>query len=248
VATNRATTVHRDAWVAPGAELEEPVHISAGANVYNNVRIGRYAFVNVGCAIYPHSRLGRYCSLGRWAEVGAANHPTSWVSTHLFQVTANTFSRDEAYASLSRMQGARLHPPTAIGNDCWVGAKAVIRAGVTVGDGAVIGAGAVVTRDVPPYAIVVGAPARILRFRFDEDTIRRFILLQWWDDPIETMSGIPFDDVRRALDLLEERRAKRSSTSASSCTIPTGGEAGSPPLAADAVSVGTGEPDTAKTN
>lgn len=70
-----------------------------------------------------------------------------------------------------------------IGSDVWIGAHAIILPAVTVGDGAIVGAGAVVTHDVPPYAVVVGVPAKILRFRFDEDTVNKLLRIRWWDWP-----------------------------------------------------------------
>ena len=82
-----------------------------------------------------------------------------------------------------------------LGNDVWVGFEAVILAGVTIGDGAIIGARAVVTRDVPPYAIVGGVPARLIRRRFDEATIESLLALQWWDWEPER--------IRRALPVLQ---------------------------------------------
>lgn len=73
----------------------------------------------------------------------------------------------------------------AIGNDCWIGARVSIISGVTIHDGAVVLAGAVVTKDVPPYAIVGGVPARVLKYRYDEDTIQVLLNSQWWNRDIE---------------------------------------------------------------
>ena len=81
---------------------------------------------------------------------------------------------------------------TVIGNDVWIGKRAIIKAGVKIGDGAVVGAGAVVTKDVPPYAIVAGVPAKIIKYRFDEDTIAQLLKTKWWnlsDEELEKRAG-----------------------------------------------------------
>jgi len=85
---------------------------------------------------------------------------------------------------------------TRIGNDVWIGAGATLLGkggGLTIGDGAIVGAGSVVTKDVPPYAIVGGNPARIIRYRFDEAIIRRLLALKWWDWPVERIMAAKED-------------------------------------------------------
>ena len=88
-----------------------------------------------------------------------------------------------------------------IGNDVWIGYEAVILAGVTIGDGAIIGTRALVTRDVAPYTIVGGVPARELRLRFPEETIAELLTLKWWDWPIEliqsNLASLQSGDIRR---------------------------------------------------
>ena len=80
-----------------------------------------------------------------------------------------------------------------IGNDVWIGYHATIMQGVTIGDGAIVGARAVVTKDVPPYAIVGGVPARILKYRFDESTRKKLLVLKWWDwDPEKIKANLPY--------------------------------------------------------
>jgi len=90
-----------------------------------------------------------------------------------------------------------------IGNDVWVGAAALVLKGVTVGDGAVIGAGSVVTKDVPPYAIVTGNPAQIIRYRFDDATIKRLLSSTWWNREPEFIATLPLGDVEACLKMLE---------------------------------------------
>lgn len=75
--------------------------------------------------------------------------------------------------------------PVTIGNDCWIGQRAILIGGITIGDGAVVMAGAVVTKDVPPYAMVGGVPAKIIKYRYDEETIDFLLKAQWWNRPIE---------------------------------------------------------------
>ena len=91
-----------------------------------------------------------------------------------------------------------------IGNDVWIGYEAVVLAGVTVGDGAIIGARALVTKDVPPYTIVGGVPARIIRRRFPEDTIAKLLKLQWWEWPAEKIKGCIGAIQRGEMETLEE--------------------------------------------
>lgn len=132
---------------------------------------------------YPinHERLviGKFCSIACGAKFlfNCANHTLKSLSTYTFPLFYEDWSLDKSdVASAWDNKGDII-----IGNDVWIGYEAVIMAGVHIGDGAIVGTRAVVTKDVPPYTIVGGVPARPIRKRFDEDTIRKLETLQWWD-------------------------------------------------------------------
>ena len=139
---------------------------------------------------YPvnHDRLiiGRFCSIACGAKFlfNSANHALHSLSTYPFPIFYEEWGLQGAnVASAWDNKG-----DIVLGNDVWVGFEAVILAGVTIGDGAIIGARAVVTRDVPPYTIVGGVPARPIRARFPEETVKRLQRLQWWDWPRERIA------------------------------------------------------------
>jgi virginiamycin A acetyltransferase len=138
------------------------------------IEIGLYTFGAFDrWRVPPGTRIGRYCSIARNARFIDANHPMDALSTHPY-----------FYESRHGVIAAdRLHlRPQIVGDDVWIGHSATIAAGCHhIGRGAVIGAGAVVTRDVPPYAIVTGLPAAVARYRFDPETIAAIEESRWWE-------------------------------------------------------------------
>ena len=127
--------------------------------------------------------IGRFCSIACGARFlfNSANHKLQSLATYPFPIFFEKWG-------LERQQVAKAWDnkgDIVIGNDVWIGYEAILLAGVTIGDGAVIGTRALVTKDVPPYTIVGGTPARVLRKRFSEDTISALLRLKWWDWPIE---------------------------------------------------------------
>ena len=124
-------------------------------------------------------RIGKFCSIACGAKFlfNSANHTLRSLSTYPFPI----FYEEWGLEGKDIRQAWDNKGDIVIGNDVWIGYQAVILAGVTVGDGAIIGSRAVVTRDVPPYTIVGGVPAKPIRKRFDEDTIARLQALRWWD-------------------------------------------------------------------
>jgi acetyltransferase-like isoleucine patch superfamily enzyme len=144
------------------------------------VTIGRHTFghgVETFQIFMPGARIevGAFCSIQRESRILAGSeHVMTRAST--FPFNAQLFDPDRGNLGEAIDRG-----PTMIGNDVWIGMRAIVLSGVMIGDGAVIAAGAVVSRSVPAYSIVAGNPARVVRYRFDETTRRRLLALSWWD-------------------------------------------------------------------
>lgn len=132
-------------------------------------------------------KIGKFCSIACGAKFlfTSGNHTLRSLSTYTFPIFYEEWGLDTKNIRDAWDNKGDI----VVGNDVWIGYEAVILSGVTIGDGAIIGSRAVVTKDVPPYTIVGGVPARAIRKRFDEDTIARLKALQWWNWDEEKISG-----------------------------------------------------------
>jgi acetyltransferase-like isoleucine patch superfamily enzyme len=149
---------------------------------YHGVEVGMYTHgaCFIPCEFDRSTKIGRYCSIARGVRALNTDHPMALKSTHA--IFANPQLN---YCKHDLMN----HVPLSIGNDVWVGANALILPHTRrIGDGAVVAAGAVVSKDVPPYGVVTGNPARLVRFRFAPETITQLLASQWWDKPIEDLN------------------------------------------------------------
>ncbi|MCB9140020.1 MAG: CatB-related O-acetyltransferase [Caldilineaceae bacterium] len=142
-------------------------------------------------------RVGSFCSIADGVKIFlGGEHRVDWVTTYPFTLF---------WKEAQHVEG---HPATkgdvTIGNDVWIGMEAVIMSGVTIGDGAVIGSRALVTKDVPPYGIVAGNPAKLIKKRFDEDVVRQLLLIQWWNwEHARIAAALPLllsDDIGQFID------------------------------------------------
>lgn len=169
-------------------------------------KIGAFSYGNEGVTIY-NTDIGRYCSIAHDVMIAPVEHPVNSLSTHGFVFNdGGTFGYSSEYrAIVSGTANPANHLRTTIGNDVWIGCRAFIRRGVTIGDGAVVAAQATVVSDVEPYTIVGGTPARPIRRRFDEETIARLKSLAWWRFSLERerLGDIDFSNVPAALSKLE---------------------------------------------
>lgn len=138
-----------------------------------------HSFVGGG-VILKDTKVSRFCSIARDVYVGLTEHPTSRLSTHPFRY--GTDKRFDFYQALRRPRNIASFSSrrgTVIGNEVWIGTRCFLSAGISIGDGAIICACSVVTKDVEPYSIVGGVPARVIRLRFDKVTIARLSAVRW---------------------------------------------------------------------
>jgi len=130
--------------------------------------------------------IGKFCAIAENARfiMNGANHVLTGFSTYPFNIFGHGW--EKGFDEASWRAGNR--GDTVVGNDVWIGMEAIVMPGVTIGDGAIVGTRAVVTRDVPPYAVVGGNPAETIKTRFDAATVERLIAIAWWDWPAEKIA------------------------------------------------------------
>lgn len=164
-----------------------------------NITVGDYTYFNdfrlpvedVRKLLVPYMHIGvpEKLTIGKFVQIAhgvqiitsSANHQMNGFSTYPFAVFGEPWS--SSYSPKWPNKG-----DTIIGNDVWIGHQSLIMPGITIGDGAIIGSGSVVTKNVPPYTIVGGNPAKMIRKRFDDETIAALLEIKWWDWPIETIN------------------------------------------------------------
>lgn len=163
--------------------LSELINVKIGKynTIYDNVfvtnsKIGDFVYIASNSRI-SNTTIGNFCSIGSNVEIVFGKHPTNLVSTFpAFYSTRKqcqiTFTLNDSFDEIGYVN---------IGNDVWIGSNCIILDDVTIGDGAIIAAGAVVTHDVPPYTIVGGIPARSIRKRFNDNIIEKLLKFKWWD-------------------------------------------------------------------
>ncbi|MDY0116722.1 MAG: CatB-related O-acetyltransferase [Sulfurimonadaceae bacterium] len=148
----------------------------------NNVTVGEYSYICSGTSII-NTAIGKFCSIAAEVKIGLGKHPVNeFISTFpAFYATNNSgckisFVDEQIYEEFEFI---------TIGNDVWIGCRAMILDGITIGNGAIIAAGAIVTKDVPAYAVVAGVPAKIIKYRFNKEEILTLEKFKWWNKPIE---------------------------------------------------------------
>ena len=187
--------------IDPSSNLESPVRFYGSVVIKAKCKLGKFTFVNSGTTLFRGTEIGRFCSIGKNCEIGAFDHPIDWLSSSPIQYNIAMHFPD--YVHSFKQQAYKRPASTIIGNDVWIGSLAIIKRGVIIGDGAIIAWGAVVIGDVPPYAIVGGVPAKILKYRFEPEIVEQLLSLKWWDMSAGKLQNLPWNDVKAVIKQLK---------------------------------------------
>ena len=168
----------------PKNQFEGKNILLSNTRVYAS-KVGRCTYISSNSLI-SKTKIGRYSSIGNWVSTGIAQHPTDFVSTHpLFHSSAvstslgfSSYDVGEKFATHKTIDGGYY---VEIGSDVWIGDRVMIMDGVRIGDWAIVGAGSIVNKNVKPYEIVVGTPAKHLRYRLSPEKIEFLLALKWWN-------------------------------------------------------------------
>jgi acetyltransferase-like isoleucine patch superfamily enzyme len=195
--------------VLDGFSFETPVRIH-NATFKGESEVGAFSYCSDG--LFNYVEIGRYCSFAKSLNVGQFDHPKDWLSTNPFQYQRTfkinvgegfserfLYQADLVESFLGKKANEAVRKKTIIGNDVWIGYGVTIIAGVKIGHGAIVAAGAVVTKDVPPYAIVGGVPAKLIKYRFDQNVIEDLLYLEWWNFAPWQLRGIDFSNIENSI-------------------------------------------------
>tara|TARA_B100001287_G_C22674226_1_gene526855 strand:- start:2061 stop:2681 length:621 start_codon:yes stop_codon:yes gene_type:complete len=148
--------------------------IESGSQFYFS-KIDKYSFCGYDCDI-SYTEIGKYVSIANRVIIGGGRHPMEWVG-----MSPVFYDNKDSIKKKFSMHKREDSKKISIANDVWIGQSSIILPGLKIGNGVVVGAGSVVTKDVPDYAIVVGNPAKIIKYRFEKNTISKLLEINWWD-------------------------------------------------------------------
>lgn len=177
-------------------KIDRTSKIGSGSNCIQ-MEMGKYSYMGEKNSVF-NTKIGSFCSIASYCSIGGGTHPFNLISTSpVFyggrNIFRKNFSKDNSID----------HKKVIIGNDVWIGESVFIKEGIIIGDGAIIGAHSVVTHNVPPYSIMAGVPARIIRKRFEKKVCEVMLNSEWWNWSDEELSKIKSYEISSFIDELE---------------------------------------------
>ncbi len=193
-----------------GARFERHVKLFGGIDAASQASVGAftYSWSNISNTIRS---VGRYCSIAHSVAFGEFEHPTNLFTTSAIAFDYGMFEEAALgtnYRTHNFVDPEIFSRKIDIGHDVWIGAGAYVRAGVKLGSGCIVGGRSVITKDVPPYAVVVGNPGRIIRYRYNENDVDRLLKSEWWRYKFTDFVGVDFKDINQIIDIVESGKIK----------------------------------------
>ena len=178
----KGAIINKGCWIDNNTMIKSNSHILENC-IINNSQISSFTYIGRN-SLVQNCSIGMFCSIANNVSIGLGNHPLNLFSTSpLFYKCDNSIGVKVVEKDLDFKE----YNTITIGNDVWIGAHAIVLDGVTIGHGAVVASNAVVTKDVPPYAIVGGVPAKVLKYRFSDEKINNLLEMRWWDWKLQTI-------------------------------------------------------------
>ncbi|MBO0590873.1 CatB-related O-acetyltransferase [Cellulophaga sp. E16_2] len=179
----------KDAVIETGCKISPDTKVLSKTRIFyntslNNCTISEYTYIGSNCFL-QNTSVGKFCSVAKHSLIGLGIHPTDLIST-----TPLFYRKDNPLKVklLKEDLGFEEYKPITIGHDVWIGARAIVMDGIEIGTGAIVASGAVVTKNIPPYAIVGGVPAKLIKYRFNKEKIEELLSSEWWDWDLEKIN------------------------------------------------------------